>query len=87
MASLVRDGGRLATTMGAADVEALAARGVHGTNLMAQPTAEKLAEVAEHVDEGSVRAEVQRTFPLDQAAAATAAFAAGTVGKLVLTVE
>jgi NADPH2:quinone reductase len=86
MASLVRDGGRLATTMGAADVEALAARGVHGTNLMAQPTAEKLAEVAEHVDEGTVRAEVQRTFPLDQAAAATAAFAAGTVGKLVLTV-
>jgi NADPH:quinone reductase len=87
ISSQVRDGGRIATTMGAADVDALAARGVRATNVMATPTADKLTEVAEHVAEGSVRVEVQETFPLADAEAAIAAFAAGTVGKLVLTVE
>lgn len=86
LASLVRDGGRIATTMGAADVEALAARGVRATNVMATPTPEKLTEVAEHVDEGSVRVKVQETFPLEKAGAAIGAFAAGTLGKLVLKV-
>jgi NADPH:quinone reductase-like Zn-dependent oxidoreductase len=85
-AALVRDGGRVATTMAAADVEGLAARGVRATNVMAQPTAEKLAEILEHVDEGSVKVEIQDTFPLAEAGAATAAFAAGTLGKLVVTV-
>jgi NADPH:quinone reductase len=87
ISSLVRDGGRIATTMGAADVDALATRGVRATNVMATPTTDKLTEVAEHVAEGSVRVEVQETFPLADAGAATAAFTAGTVGKLVLTVE
>jgi NADPH:quinone reductase-like Zn-dependent oxidoreductase len=86
IASLVRDGGRVATTMGAADAEALAARGVRATNVMATPTAAKLAQVAGQVADGSIRVDVQETFPLGDAAAATAAFAAGTVGKLVLTV-
>jgi NADPH2:quinone reductase len=86
MASHVRDGGRIATTMGAADIDALAARGIRATNVMAMPTVDKLTEVAEHVAKGSVRAEVQATFRLEDAGAATAVFAAGTVGKLVLTV-
>jgi len=86
IASLVRDGGRVATTVGAADVEALAARGVKATNVMGAPTREKLAEVAEHVAEGSVNVEIQETFPLERAGDAAAAFAAGTVGKLIVTV-
>jgi NADPH:quinone reductase len=86
IASLVRDGGRIATTMGTADVDALAARDVRATNVMATPTPDKLAWVVEHVAGGSVRVEVQETFPLADAAAATAAFAAGTIGKLVLKV-
>ena len=87
MASLVRDGGRVATTMGAADVEGLTARGVHATNVMAVTTGEKMTDIARDVQEGRLRVEVQQTFPLDDAAAATAAFAAGTVGKIVLTVR
>jgi len=83
IASLVRDGGRIATTLGTADVEALAARGIRATNVMATPTAEKLAEVAEHVAEGSVRVEVQETFPLEKAGGAIAAFSAGALGKLI----
>lgn len=87
IAGLVRDGGRIATTLGAADVEALAARGIRATNVMGAPTAEKLADIVEHVAEGSVHVEVQETFPLERAGEAIAAFAAGTVGKLVLTVS
>ena len=86
MASLVGDGGRVVTTMGAADVAALTARGVSATNLMAVTTADKISEIAKQVEDGRLRVEVQRTFRLDDAAEATAAFAAGTVGKIVLTV-
>jgi NADPH:quinone reductase-like Zn-dependent oxidoreductase len=87
MAALVQDGGRVASTLGAAEVEALAAVNVRATNIMGAPTAEKLALLAEQVAAGSLRVEIQQTFPLEQAAAALAAFSAGTVGKIVLTVE
>ena len=84
MAALVRDGGRIATTLGAADVEALAQRGVRATNIMGTPTREKLATLAEAVVAGTLAVEVQRTFPLDRANEALQAFSGGTLGKLVL---
>jgi NADPH:quinone reductase-like Zn-dependent oxidoreductase len=84
VAALVRDGGRIATTLGTADAEELAARDVQATNVMGAPTADKLATLAEAAATGSLRVEVQRTFPLDEADQALQAFAAGTVGKLVL---
>lgn len=87
MAALVRDGGRIATTMGAADVEGLAARGVRATNVMADPTPDKLAQLAKHVDDGTIKVPLQKTFPIENAAAAIGAFTAGTVGKLVLSVD
>ena len=42
VSATVRDGGRVATTVGAADIEDLAKRGVRGTNVFGMPTAEKL---------------------------------------------
>jgi len=84
MAALVRDGGRIATTLGAADVAALAERGVRATNIMATPTPEKLTTLAEAAAAGSLRVEVHRTFPLDRANEALQAFSSGTLGKLVL---
>jgi NADPH:quinone reductase-like Zn-dependent oxidoreductase len=86
LAGLVRDGGRAATTLGAADVDALAARGVHGTNIMGNPTAEKIASLAEQAVAGTLQVPVQATFRLEDASEALAAFGAGTRGKLVLTV-
>ncbi len=86
LAALVRDGGRAATTLGAADVEALAARGVAATNVMGAPTAEKLASLAQQAATGTLQVPIQRTFPLSEAAQAVAAFSAGTRGKLVLTI-
>jgi NADPH:quinone reductase-like Zn-dependent oxidoreductase len=86
MAALVRDGGRIATTLGAADVDALAGRGVRATNIMGSPMPEKLVTLAEAAAAGSLRVEVQRTYPLEQADEALQAFSGGTLGKLVLVI-
>lgn len=84
MAALVRDGGRIATTLGAADVDGLAARSVRATNVMGTPTPEKLASLAADAASGTLRVPLQRTFALDDAAQAIQAFSGGTLGKLVL---
>jgi NADPH:quinone reductase-like Zn-dependent oxidoreductase len=87
LAALVRQGGRASTTLGAADVEALAERGVAGTNVRGTPTPEKLASFAEQASAGTLQVPIQRTFSLRDAPAALAAFGAGTQGKLGLTIE
>ena len=86
LTELVLPGGRVATTQVAADVEALAARDVRATNVMGAPTADKLTALAEQVASGALRIEIQRTFPLAEAAAALATFQAGTRGKIVVVV-
>ena len=86
LAALVRDGGRAATTLGAADVEALAARGVTATNISGAPTAETLAMLVAMAASGALVAPIQATYPLEAFGDALQAFAAGTQGKLVLRV-
>ena len=86
LAALLPNGGRASTTLGAADVEALAARGVRATNIMGTPTPEKLAALAEQAAAGTMQVPIQRTFSLAEAPSALEAFAAGTRGKLVLTI-
>jgi NADPH:quinone reductase len=86
LGELVRAGGRVATTMGSADVEGLGARGVTGTNVMAAPTSAKLRTLAAQVAAGTLRVEVQRTFVLAEIGSAFEAFGAGTRGKIVLTI-
>jgi NADPH:quinone reductase len=85
-ATVVRDGGRAATTLSAADVDALAARGVTGTNVRGMPTPEVLASLADDAAAGRLRVEIQASFPLTEVEAAIQAFSAGTRGKIVLTV-
>lgn len=87
LAALLRSGGRAATTLGAADVDALASRGVQATNIQGAPTAEKLATLADQVATGKLQVPIQETFALADAQSAIAAFNAGTRGKLVLTIE
>ena len=87
LAALVKDGGRASTTLGAADVPALAERGITATNVMGTPTPEKLSSLAEQAAGGTLQVPIQQTFPLADAPSAMAAFSAGTRGKLVLTVE
>jgi NADPH:quinone reductase-like Zn-dependent oxidoreductase len=87
LAGLVRRGGRASTTLGAADVPALAERGVTATNVMGSPTSEKLASLAEQAAAGTLQLPIQQTFSLADAPSAIEAFSAGTRGKLVLAIE
>jgi NADPH:quinone reductase-like Zn-dependent oxidoreductase len=86
MAEVVRDGGRVATTLGAADPDALATRRIEGTNVRGMPTPEILASLADDAAAGRLRVVVQASFPLSEVEAAIQAFAGGTRGKLVLTI-
>jgi NADPH2:quinone reductase len=86
MAELVRDGGHAATTLSAADVDALVARGVTGTNVRGMPTPEMLASLADEVAAGRLRVPIQASFPLAEVEAALQAFTAGTRGKVVVTI-
>jgi hypothetical protein len=86
VAALVRDGAHIASTLGAADVEGLAARRIGATNIMGSPTTEKLTALAEQVASGVLHLGV-RSFPLSETLAAFAAFSAGTIGKIVLEID
>ena len=85
LADVVRPGGRLASPRGSADIQALAARGLTGSNSNAE--FDKIGSLAELVGAGKVRVPV-RTFPLDATATALADLAGGEIpGKLVLVLD
>lgn len=84
LAALVRDGGRLATTLGTADAEGLATRAVRATNVNASPTPQKLASLAMPAASGDLQVHIQQTFALADVGAALAAFSAGTTGKIAV---
>ena len=80
-ASLLKEGGRLASPLGAAG------EGAGRFNVMAQPTPENLQRLAEPLDAGSLRAPIQRGYALEEAGEALEALpATHTVGKLSLTI-
>lgn len=86
VATVVRRGGQVATLLGAADVEGLAARGVTGHNVSAKPTADKLRALGELASGGDLRVPIQDVHPIERAADALAAFQQGTRGKLIVEI-
>jgi NADPH:quinone reductase-like Zn-dependent oxidoreductase len=87
LASVVRSGGHVATLLGAADIEALTARGIVGHNVNAAPTAEKLRVLGELAASGALRVPIQGVYSIADAGEALKVFQQGTRGKLVLSVE
>jgi NADPH:quinone reductase-like Zn-dependent oxidoreductase len=87
VAALVAPGGAAASTLGAADEEALAARSVTATNVMASPDPALLTRLAEQADAGRLKVAIDRTFPLGEAVEAVAAFGRGKRGKLAVTLD
>ena len=88
MAGLVKEGGRLASSVYAADVESLAQRGIKATNVSVQPDARRLEELSRIVDAGELTVRLERTFPLEQAPEALDESRTGHVrGKIVLLVD
>ncbi len=86
IARAVRRGGRVASIVGGATPEALVGLDVTGTNVRADPTPEKLAELARLVVAGNLRVPIQATYPLTAAADALTAFREGKLGKIVIVV-
>ena len=80
-ASLLKDGGRIASTIGAAG------EGPDRFNLVAEPTPANLQRLAELLDTGRLRVPIQRKYRLEQAGEALEALPKShTQGKLGLTI-
>ena len=79
--SLLAEGGRLASPLGAAG------EGPGRFNLVAESTPEKLQRLAELLDNGTLRVSVQRSYELERAGDALQAFSSmHTQGKLGITI-
>jgi NADPH:quinone reductase-like Zn-dependent oxidoreductase len=88
MAGLVKEGGRIASSVSAADVENLALRSIEAKNISMQPSAQRLEELSWMVDAGEISVRLERTFPLENAREALEESRTGHVrGKIVLLVD
>ncbi|WP_426565321.1 NADP-dependent oxidoreductase [Angustibacter sp. McL0619] len=83
----VRAGGRVATTTGAPDADALAAAGLSGTSVMAGPVREVVAPLAEQAAAGTLKVDISTVLPFEQAADGLATIASGAArGKIVVQI-
>jgi NADPH:quinone reductase-like Zn-dependent oxidoreductase len=88
MTGLVKEGGRIASSVYAADVESLAERSIKATNIGMHPGARRLNELSRLVDAGEISVWLERTFPLEKAREALEESRTGHVrGKIVLLVD
>jgi len=86
LADVVRPGGRIVSTVGAADIEALAARGITGLNVN-RGDPQRLGQLARLVDDGTLRAPATHVYPLEDAAEALQLQAGRHVqGKLIIAI-
>jgi NADPH2:quinone reductase len=86
LADLLAPGGRFASTLGVGP-DQLVGRDVRATAVFANPDAARLDRLAADVVAGRLRVPIQRTYQLDELGQAMADFAAGTRGKLAVSVS
>jgi NADPH:quinone reductase-like Zn-dependent oxidoreductase len=84
IAGLVRDGGRVVSTIGLT-ADAVGGRDVAVHAVMADATADKLARLGSDAADGTIRVPVTASYPLADTARAFAAFGAGALGKLSIS--
>jgi NADPH:quinone reductase-like Zn-dependent oxidoreductase len=88
ISTLVNTGGRLASSVYAADVDGLARRGIAATNVSMQPGARRLRELSRMVDSGELSVRLDRTYPLEKAPEALEERRIGHVrGKIVFLIH
>jgi NADPH2:quinone reductase len=88
LAEQVTSGGRVASVVGAVDIETLGARGVEGTNVQGRVTTESLEVLSGMIEAGELVVPEIHTHPLTEAGEALAAVGTGHVrGKIVVTVQ
>jgi NADPH:quinone reductase-like Zn-dependent oxidoreductase len=82
---ILRKGGYLVGIVDPVDAQELASHGISGSHIVVKPDARELDEINDWIAAGKMRADVSRTFPLAEAAAAQNLSEAGhTRGKIVL---
>ena len=87
-AKAVRSGGKVASTSGGANPEALETAGLTGQVVMAMPNRATLTKLLAEVERGSLQVDVEETVPLDAATRGFEAFVARhTKGKIVVTMD
>jgi NADPH:quinone reductase len=84
--SVVKPGGTLVSTM-LRSAEDLQAENVKVVSIYASPSSATLDRVARHQDEKHTTVTVQRVYNLEQTPEAIEQFAAGTLGKLVISID
>lgn len=84
---LLAEGGRAASTLGAADVDQLAAQGLSATNVLAVPEPELLARLAMHADTDDLTVSIDKVYSLLEAPKALDDFRDGKRGKIALSVS
>ena len=88
LADVVSDGGKVASTLSAADVDAFAERNVAATNLATYPNAETLAKLTGYVVDGTLEIPVRDVYRLDDCADGLGRFLDGSVrGKMAVSFE
>jgi NADPH:quinone reductase len=86
LAEQVRSGGHVASAVGAANAEALQARGIEATNVMGTVTTGSLEALAQMLERGEITKPEIGSFPLTDAGQALDAVATGhTRGKIIVT--
>ncbi len=86
-AALLEAGGRVASTIGAADIDVLAARKVTGTNIMATPVSEVVGPLLDQAANKSLTVDIGQLPTIAEALAGLQAVAAGQAkGKLVVRI-
>jgi NADPH:quinone reductase-like Zn-dependent oxidoreductase len=84
LGAALKAGGTLASTRGASADE-VGREDVTIAAVMAAATADKLATLLDHAAKGAIRVNVETAIPLERASEAFAAFADGTLGKVLIT--
>jgi len=83
----LRKGGRVASSLDAADAEVITAAGLTGTNITAMPTREVISALADQVVAGTLKVDIETILPLDRAADGLATLSSGQArGKIVVRV-
>lgn len=84
----VKQGGRVASSTGQPDAEALKTAGLQGTTIMANPASEVIGSLLTACTKNRLTVDVTTTLPLEEALDGLHTIAAGTArGKIVVTPE
>jgi NADPH:quinone reductase-like Zn-dependent oxidoreductase len=86
LVAVVKPGGALVSTM-LRSADDVPAENVRMVSIYASPSAATLERVARHQDEKHTTVTVQRVYNLEQTRQAIEQFAAGTLGKLVISID